>query len=415
MKIFLDNNASTQVSQSVVNAMKRFFTDVVAPPGSDYGISAGVKAKEALDEAREVIASKLNVKPEEIIFTSGQVESNNLVIKGIAFRNLKSENKYLIASSISHMSILDSLKALEKHFGFKYDLIKVDSEGFLDRDHLKELLGKKPLLVSVPHGNVEIGTVDDVNEIANICHEFEVPIHVEATYSFCKVPLDASKLDFVTVTSHLIHGPKGSGALKVNRKIKLVKQIDGGLQEFGYRGGTENLPAIVGFATAVKEYTQELVDKERELRDYLWELAKEKLSEYQITGPKDRSKRLPNHFSIVCNFVEGESILLHLDMLGYMIATGSACSSKRLQASHVLTAIGLPTEVSHGSVRVGVSYFNTKEEIEGFLDNLATVVDRLRAMSPVDSEFMDEYFKMKAEGKVEEEEDHHHHEIEEDD
>ncbi|MHA1226467.1 MAG: cysteine desulfurase family protein [Candidatus Hodarchaeales archaeon] len=414
MKVFLDNNASTQVSETVVNAMKTFYTEVVAPPGSDYGISAGVKAKEALDEAREVIATKLNVKSEEIIFTSGQAESNNLVIKGLAFANLKNTNKYLIASSISHMSVLDSLKALKKYFGFEYELIKVDSEGFLDRTHLRELLAKKPLLVSVPHGNVEIGTVENVIEIAEVCHEFGVPIHVEATYSFCKMPLDASKLDFVTVTSHLIHGPKGAGALKINKKIKLVKQIDGGLQEFGLRSGTENLPAIVGFATAVKEYKQELIEKERELRDYLWEMAQEKLSDYQITGPKDRSKRLPNHFSIVCNFVEGESILLHLDMLGYMIATGSACSSKRLQASHVLTAIGLPTEVSHGSVRVGVSHLNTKEEIEGFLDNLAKVVDRLRAMSPVDSEFMEEYLKMKAEGKVEEE-DHHHHDIEEDD
>ena len=414
LKVFLDNNASSKVSETVVKAMIPYFTDIISPPGSEYGISAGVEAKEALDEARTVIAKKLQVDPEELVFTSGQTESNNLAIKGIAFANLNSENKYIIASSVSHFSILDSLESLKKYFGFEYDLIKVDSEGFIDRTHLTELLAKHPLIVSIPHGNQEIGTVEDLEDIIDLCHKFNTLIHIEASYSFCKVPLDGSKPDLVTITAHLIHGPKGVGALKIRKKVKIVRLMDGGLQENHKRGGTENIPGIVGFATAVSEYAPEINNYTQELRDYLWENLKKKISNFQLTGAADKTKRIPNHLSLVFNYVEGESILLHLDMLGFMIATGSACSSKRLEASHVLTAIGLPTEVSHGSVRIGVSQYNTKEEIDAFIPELNKVIKRLREMSPVNEEFMKEYFEMKAAGKIHDEHDHHH-EIEEHD
>jgi len=394
--------------------MMPYFTDIVSPPGSEYGISAGIEAKEALDEARTTIAMKLQVDPNEIIFTSGQTESNNLAIKGIAFANLNSKNRYIVASSVSHFSVLDSLESLKKYFDFEYDLIKVDSEGFIDRNHLNELLAKNPLIVSIPHGNQEIGTVEDLEDIITLCHKSNSLIHVEASYSLCKVPLDGSKPDLVTITSHLIHGPKGVGALKIGKKVKMVRLMDGGLQENQKRGGTENIPGIVGFATAVSEYTPEVNKRTQELRDYLWEKLSNNLSNFQLTGAIDRTKRLPNHLSLVFNYVEGESILLHLDMLGFMIATGSACSSKRLEASHVLTAIGLPTEISHGSVRIGLSKYNTKEEIDAFIPELAKVIKRLREMSPVDEEFMKEYFEMKASGKIHDEHDHHH-EIEEHD
>ena len=189
--------------------------------------------------------------------------------------------------------------------------------------------------------------------------------------------------------------------------------IHGGLQENRLRGGIENLPGIVGFAQAVKDYSNELNETVRVLRDYLWDLVIKTIQDFQITGPKDKKYRLPNHFSVVIHYVEGESILLHLDLLGFMVSTGSACSSKQLKASHVLTAIGLPTEISHGSLRVGLSHYNTKFEIEEFVKSLIKVVERLRMMSPMDEEFMKEYTEMKARGEIEEEEDHHEIEMEE--
>lgn len=408
LKVYLDNNASTRVDPSVIESMTPYFTEIISPPSSDYGHSFGVEAKQALDSAREIIATKINVDPSEIVFTSGQAESNNFAIKGLALANLKNETKTLVASSVSHSTILDSLSSLTK-LGFNTKLIKVDSEGFVDRDHLRKLLSDAddpPLLVSIPHGNVEIGTVEDIKEIASICHEYNVPIHIEATYSFCKVPLEASIVDMATITSHLIHGPKGVGALYLKKGLKLQRLIDGGLQENRKRAGTENLPGIVGFAKAVEIYSSEISEKVKGLRDYLWQTFERKISDFKITGPINKDKRLPNHYSVVLNYVEGESILIHLDMLDFMIATGSACSSKQLKASHVLSAIGLPTEVSHGSVRIGLSKYNTKEEIDQFVEHLSSVVERLRAISPMNADFMREWQEMKDQGVVEE--DHHH-------
>ncbi|MFX1506497.1 MAG: cysteine desulfurase family protein [Promethearchaeota archaeon] len=416
MKVYLDNNASSRVDPTVIEAMTPYFTDIISPPSSDYGHSFGVEAKQALDSARGIIATKINVDPSEVIFTSGQAESNNFAIKGIALANINKESKTLVASSVSHSTILDSLSSL-KRLGFNVELINVDSEGFVDRNHLRQLLGSSdnpPLLVSIPHGNVEIGTAEDIDEIASICHEYDVPIHIEATYSFCKVPLDASVVDMATITSHLIHGPKGVGALYIKKGLKIQRLIDGGLQENRKRGGTENLPGIVGFAKAVEIYSSEINEKVRRLRDFLWQIFEEKISEFKITGPINKDKRLPNHFSVVINYVEGESILLHLDMLDFMIATGSACSSKQLKASHVLSAIGLPTEISHGSVRIGLSKYNTEEEVKQFVEHLAGIVERLRAFSPMNADFMREWQEMKDQGMVDEENHHHDFDMEDD-
>ena len=409
MKVYFDNNASTHVDPSVIESMTPYFTEIISPPSSDYGHSFGVETKQALDSARETIATKINVDPSEIVFTSGQAESNNFAIKGIALANISGKSKTLVASSVSHSTILDSLSSLKK-LGFNIKLIDVDSEGFINRDHLQKLLNDSdnlPLLVSIPHGNVEIGTVEDINEIASICHEYNVPVHIEATYSFCKVPLNASNADMATITSHLIHGPKGVGALYLKKGLKIQRLIDGGLQENRKRGGTENIPGIVGFAKAVEIFSPEINEKVKELRNYLWRKFEEKISDFKITGPINKDKRLPNHYSAVINYVEGESILLHLDMLDFMIATGSACSSKQLKASHVLSAIGLPTEVSHGSIRIGLSKYNTEEEVDQFVEHLASIIERLRAISPMNADFMREWQEMKDQGMVEEE-DHHH-------
>lgn len=408
MKVYLDNLSSTRVDEEVIESMIPFYTEIISPPSSDYGHSFGVEAKQALDTARKIVATKLNANEDDIVFTSGQSESNNYVVKGFALEHLTKSNKLIVASSISHSTVTDSLKALQSKFGFRIELIKVDSDGFIDQEHLKALLKEEPIFVSVPYGNVEIGTLDNIEELASICHSFGVPIHVDATFSFCKVPIDVKKtgIDLITIEAHHIHGPKGIGALYIKKGIKLNKLIDGGLQENRKRGGTENLPGIVGFGKAIEKYTLDVISKSQKIRDYLWKKFEEKIPNFQITGAKDKNYRLPNHFSAVIHYVEGESILLHLDMLGFMIATGSACSSKQLKASHVLTAIGLPTEVSHGSVRIGVSKYNTEEEIDQFVAHLSKVVDRLRAMSPMDDEFMREWQEMKDKGEISE--DNHH-------
>ena len=415
MKIFFDNNASTRVDNSVLEVMTPFFTDIISPPSSEYGNSFGIEAQEALDEARRAIAEKLNVTPAEVIFTSGQAESNNTLIKGYALANHERVgSKLIIASIVSHSTVLESIQTLVKHMEFEFQQITVDSEGFVRLDHLKELLEKKPLLVSIPHGNIEIGTVENITEIAKLCKEYQVPLHVEMTYSFCKVPTDASIVDMVSISGHLIHGPKGIGAFYLKKGLKIFPLLDGGLQEYRKRAGTENLPGIVGFAEAVKQFTPEVIKKIEDLRNYASELFRINITDYQITGPSNMSKRLPGHFSAVMSYVEGESILLYLDMLNFMVATGSACSSKQLKASHVLSAIGLPTEISHGSIRLGLSKYNTNEQLDEFIIHLKNTVNRLRKMSPMNAEFMREWETKKEDGELPEENDHHTNEIEDD-
>jgi len=413
MKIFFDNNASTRVDDRVLEVMSPFFTDIISPPSSEYGNSFGIEAQEAMDEAREVVAGKLNVEPAEVIFTSGQAESNNTIIKGYALANYdRVGSKLIIASIVSHSTVIESIKTLVKHMGFEFQPINVDSEGFVKLDHFKELLEKKPILVSIPHGNVEIGTVENITEITKLCQEHQVPLHVDMTYSFCKVPTDASVVDMASISSHLIHGPKGVGAFYLRKGLKILPLLDGGLQENRKRAGTENLPGIVGFAEAVKQFTPEVKEKLEDLQNYVHKLFRQNITNYQITGPTDMSKRLPGHFSAVLSYVEGESILLYLDMLNFMVATGSACSSKQLKASHVLSAIGLPTEISHGSIRLGLSKYN--EQRDEFIIHLKNTVSRLRAMSPMDAEFVREWETMKKNGDLLEEDDHHTHELEDD-
>jgi cysteine desulfurase len=411
VKVYLDNNASTRVDDKVLESMKPFFTEIISPPSSEYGNSFGVEALESLTSAREIIAQKLHVDRKEVIFTSGQAESNNMAIKGFAYANRKEGANIIVASSVSHSTVLDSIKALVKHDGFKLQLIDVTEEGNIKHNHLRQILTQKPLLVTIPHGNVEIGTIEDIKAIAEICHEYQVPLHVDMSYSFCKTDTDASIVDMATIASHLIHGPKGVGALYLKKGLRLWPLIDGGFQENRKRAGTENMPGIVGFAEAVKQFTPEVIKTMVNLRNYTNDLFNKHITEFSITGPKSMERRLPGHYSAVLNYVEGESILLHLDMLNFMVATGSACSSKQLKASHVLTAIGLPTEISHGSIRLGVSKYNTKEQLDEFVIHLSKIVERLRAMSPMNEEFMREWTELKESGAVIE--DDHHHDIDE--
>jgi cysteine desulfurase len=416
VKIFFDNNSSTRVDDRVLERMTPFFTDIISPPSSEYGNSFGIEAQEALDEARRVVAGKLNVQPAEIIFTSGQAESNNTSIKGYAQANHdRVGSKLIVASIVSHSTVLESIQTLVKHMGFDFQPINVDSEGFVQLDHLKQLIEKKPLLISIPHGNVEIGTVENIAEISRLCQEKDIPLHVDMTYSFCKVPTDASIVDMASISAHLIHGPKGVGAFYLRKGLKILPLLDGGLQENRKRAGTENLPGIVGFAEAIKHFTPDIVEKMKDLQNHMQELFSANITEFKITGPINMSKRIPGHFSAVMSYVEGESILLYLDMLNFMVATGSACSSKQLKASHVLSAIGLPTEISHGSIRLGLSKYNTKEQLDEFIVHLKNTVNRLREMSPMNAEFMREWETKKENGELIEEDDHHHNNKLEDD
>lgn len=410
MKVYLDNNASTRVDDRVLEAMLPFFTDIISPPSSEYGNSFGVETQEALDSARQTIAQKLNIQPTELIFTSGQAESNNTALKGFALANQKT-SKLILVSTVSHSTVLESVRTLKKHFGFEVKHIEVNTDGRVKISHLKELIAEKPLLVSVPHGNVEIGTIEDISTISKLCLESSVPLHVDMTYSFCKIPTDASEVTMATISSHLIHGPKGVGGLYVKKGTKFRPLIDGGLQEHRKRAGTENVPGIIGFAEAVKQFDEETISKMNDLRNYTNELFNTHITDYIITGPKNMTERLPGHFSAVVKYVEGESILLYLDMVNFMIATGSACSSKQLKASHVLSAIGLPTEISHGSIRLGLSKYNNKSQLKEFIGHLKQTVERLRTMSPMNEEFMREWQEMKDSGEIIE--DHHHDDLNE--
>ncbi|MHA2334206.1 MAG: cysteine desulfurase family protein [Candidatus Hodarchaeales archaeon] len=408
-RIFLDNASTTRVADEVLEAMLPYFTEKFGIASSDYGHSFGIESKEAMDNARSTVARALNASPDEIIFTSGGTESNNLAIKGIAYKNRKKGN-HIIISSIAHSSALDACEALEKE-GFEITRAGVDNQGSIKLPELEQAITDKTILVSVDHGNAEIGTVQDLEKIGKICKEKNVKFHADAAQSFTRVMIDVEKmnLDLITVSGHKINGPKGTGALYVRKGVRLQKLIHGGMYERNLRGGTENIPGIVGLGKAV-EIAEGVKDILSPLRDKLISRMMDEIPEVKLTGPPAGPWRLPHIASFVISYVEGESLLLHLDMRGFNINTGSACSTKKLKASHVLTAIGLPVEVSHGSVRVSVGRYNTEEEIDSVVDNLKEVVARLRQMSPLNAEFMKEWEKEKEEmyRRGESPDDHHH-------
>ncbi|MFQ5891709.1 MAG: cysteine desulfurase family protein, partial [Candidatus Methanofastidiosia archaeon] len=346
---------------------------------SDFGHIFGVKAREVLDESRERVASYINAEPEELIFTSGGTESNNLALKGFAY-NAKEKGNHIITSKIEHQSVLNTLRFLSKR-GFEITYLDVDSEGFVDLEQLKSSMKPETILVSIQHASQEIGTIQNISEIGRICRENEIPFHTDAVQSFGKIPIDVkdSKIDLMSISAHLVHGPKGVGALFVKKGVKLEEQATGGYNEFGLRAGTENIPSIVGFAKAVKLLSEKQVSHMRNLRDTLLkELLK--LEDTKLNGSKD--ERICNNLNITFKYIEGESMLLHLDMRGIQVTTGSACFSRTLKPSHVILALGLKHEDAHGSVRFSLSRFNTRKEISYTIENVQEVVSQLRAISP---------------------------------
>ena len=380
MKVYLDNGATTMTDPKVVEAMKPLFSEKYGNPSSTHHM--GQEAKRELDEAREIIAKKLKARYDEIIFTSGGTESDNLAIKGAALAN-KDKGSHIITTKIEHPAVLNACKSLEKQ-GFRITYLDVDKQGFVNISQLEENITDDTVLVSIIHGNNEIGTIQDIVSISEICKRHTVLFHIDAVQSFTKVPIDVKKIhvDLISVSSHKIHGPKGVGALYVRKGTRISRMSDGGGHEFGLRAGTENVPGIIGFAKAVKLASDSDIGRIAKLRDMLIEGIHTSIPNTKLNGP-ERDKRLCNNVNMSFANVEGESLGSYLDIEGICTSTGSACSSHSLEPSHVLLAIGLSKELANGTIRMTLSRFTTEEEIMYTIDKLKKYTAKLRKISPL--------------------------------
>ncbi len=381
-QIYMDHGATTPVDPLVVDAMLPYFTETFGNASSLH--SFGQEANSALEQSRQQVAASIGAKPEEIIFTSGGTESDNLAIKGIAYRN-SGKGKHIITSTIEHPAILDTCAYLEKE-GFDVTYVPADSDGIIDMDELEKAIRDDTILISVMHANNEIGTIQPISDISKLTKEKGIYLHTDAVQSFGKIAVNVDELgvDMLSMSSHKIYGPKGVGALYVRKGTPLQALAHGGSHERSMRAGTENISGIVGFAKAVALADERLVDDEKhmtQLRDSLIGKVMDSIDDVELSGHP--TNRLPNNVNLRFSFIEGESMLLFLDMKGIAISTGSACSSKSLEPSHVLTAIGLRPEDSHGSLRITLGKDNTQEEVDYVVDALVEVVGRLRAMSPI--------------------------------
>jgi len=379
--IYLDNASSTRLDEAVFEAMTPYFFETYAVATSEFGYSMGIEAKEALEAARSRIASHLGASGEELIFTSGATESSNLALKGVAAAVGKKGN-HIIVSAIEDFPVLASARALEKD-GFRVTMLRVDPEGFVDPEDLQKAVSSETILVSIQHANPEIGTLQDIAPLARICKENGVLFHTDATHTFRRVPLNMAKtpVDLATLSAHTLHGPKGIGALFVRKNTPLKKMMDGGFQEFDLRAGLENIPGAVGFATAADLVTDQETEALQRMRDRLMDRMLTEIPHTTLNG--HRFRRLPQNANITFHFVEGESITLHLDLRGFSVSTGSACFSKSLEASHVILGIGGDHERAHGSIRFSFGRYNTPEDADAVVENVAEIVDRLRAISPL--------------------------------
>ena len=379
MKVYLDNGATTMLDKEVEKTMRMYFTKNYGNASSLH--TFGQEAKRALESSREIIAKRINAEPREIVFTSGGTESDNLAIKGIAYAN-KEKGNHIITTRIEHHAVEHSCRSLEKE-GFKVTWLDVDKDGFISLEQLKDSITEKTILVSIIHANNEIGTIQDIDAIGKICKDRNITFHIDAVQSFTKVPIDVKKqeITLASFSAHKIHGPKGVGALYIRKGTAIEKLADGGSHEFNLRAGTENIPGIAGFAKAVEVSKEEDCRKMAELRDYLIQNVEKDIPEIKLNGSRD--KRLCSNANITFKYIEGEALLLKLDDKGIAVSTGSACSSKELRPSHVLTAIGLHPAIAHGSIRFTLSKYTTKDEIDYTLKNLKKAVIDLRNVSPL--------------------------------
>jgi len=370
------------VDQRVLEAMLPFFSMNFGNPNSLH--VWGRKARQAVDQARDEVSRLINAEPSEIIFTGGGSEADNIAIKGVAFAK-KDKGRHIITSAIEHHAVLDTCKWLEKE-GFDITVLPVDEYGTVRPEELRKAIRPDTILVTIHFANNEIGTVQPIEQLGNICREQGVLFHTDAVQAAGHIPIDVKKLpiDLMTMAAHKMYGPKGVGALYIKRGVKIVPLIHGGGQERGLRSGTENTAGIVGFGKAAALASDRLAKdepgKERSLRDRLIDGILEKIEDAMLTG--HRTERLPFHASFCFRYIEGESLLLRLDALGIGASSGSACTSGSLEPSHVLLAIGLPHEIAHGSLRLTLGKDTSEEDIDYVLENLPKVVESLRAMSP---------------------------------
>ena len=380
--IYFDHSATTQVAPQVLEAMLPFLKDQFGNPSSIYALAS--RSRGAVEDARRELAAYIGADAREVIFTGCGSESDNHAIKGTAWA-LRDKGKHLITSAIEHHAVLDACHALERD-GFETTVLPVDNQAMVDPQQVADAIRPDTILVSIMHANNEVGTVQPIAEIGAICKERGVVFHTDAVQSLGKVPVNVNDLnvDLLTVSGHKVHAPKGVGALYVRRGAKLRKLIDGGGQELGRRAGTENVAGIVGFGTAVrllKDHGEAEAAHAMRLRDKIIAGVLDTIPHVQLTGHPER--RLPNLASFCIRYIEGEGILLSLDMWGICASSGSACTSGSLDPSHVLLAMGFTHAVAHGSLRLSLGRDNTEEEVDTLLQVLPTMVERLRAMSPL--------------------------------
>lgn len=385
--IYLDNAATTKTAKEAVDAMLPYFTEYYGNASSIY--SLGAESKKAMTEAREEIAKSIGASAQEIYFTAGGSESDNWALVATA-EAYESKGKHIITSKIEHHAILHTCEYLEKR-GFSISYIDVDENGVLKLDELKKAIRPDTILISVMFANNEIGTIQPIKEIGEIAREHGILFHTDAVQAYGHVPtrVDELPIDMMSASGHKINGPKGIGFLYIRKGVKIRSFVHGGAQERSRRAGTENIPGIVGLAAAVKKNfanMEERTRKEIELRDYLIGRIEKEIPYCRLNG--HRTDRLPNNVNFSFQFIEGESLLIMLDMKGICASSGSACTSGSLDPSHVLLAIGLPHEIAHGSLRMTLSEENTKEEIGFVADELKGIVERLRSMSPLYEDFI---------------------------
>lgn len=380
--VYLDNAATTKVRPEVVEAMLPYFTEIYGNASAVYDF--GQKCKQAIEDTRETIAASIGTKAANIYFTAGGSESDNWALKGVA-EAYGDKGKHIITTKIEHHAILHTCAYLEQH-GYEVTYLDVDADGLVSPEALRQAIRPDTILISVMFANNEIGTIEPIAELGQIAHEHGILFHTDAVQAYTQVPIDVEKMhiDLLSASGHKLNGPKGIGFLYIRQGLKLKSFIHGGAQERKRRAGTENVPGIVGLGKAVEiamETMEERTAKESELRDYLIARIEEEIPFAKLNG--HREKRLPNNVNFCFRFIEGESMLIMLDMAGICGSSGSACTSGSLDPSHVLLAIGLPHEIAHGSLRLTLGDENTKEQVDYVVDHLKEIVAKLRAMSPL--------------------------------
>lgn len=385
--IYLDNAATTKTAPEVVEAMLPYFSEFYGNPSSIYSLAG--ESKKAVSDAREIIANSLGAKAQDIYFTAGGSEADNWALKATA-EAYAAKGRHIITSAVEHHAILHTCQYLEKQ-GYEVTYVGVDEHGILKLDELKAAIRPDTILISVMFANNEIGTIQPIKEIGEIAKEHGILFHTDAVQAYGQLPINVDEyhIDMLSASGHKLNGPKGIGFLYIRKGLKLRSFIHGGAQERSRRAGTENVPGIVGFGAAAARAMatmRERTEYETQLRNYMISEIEKRIPYCRLNG--DREKRLPNNVNFSFRFIEGESLLIMLDMKGICASSGSACTSGSLDPSHVLLAIGLPHEIAHGSLRMTLSEETTKEDVDATVTAVAEIVEKLRAMSPLYEDFV---------------------------